>query len=77
MSHEHTVTFESDGKHHMIPSVVGGQRVTPKQAVDAWAAGKNPPLGTFPTKQHAEFEAINRSRGGHTEALVRELMKGQ
>ena len=61
-STERTITIEVDGKHFVIPTIVGGQILTPDQAVAAWRDGKNNEVGVYASAQEAEAAAQARSK---------------
>jgi hypothetical protein len=60
-STEKTITIEADGKHHVIPTIVGGRERTPDEAIKLFMGGQNPAVGTFATAQEAEGYAKQRS----------------
>jgi hypothetical protein len=68
VSTEQTITIESDGKHLILPTIVGGKRLTDAEAVKQWRAGKNEAVGTFDTAEAADSAARAR-----TASLSREL----
>ncbi len=61
-STERTITVEADGKHYLLPTIIEGTQVSPREATDAWAAGKNPHVGVYDTPQDAESAAVARSQ---------------
>lgn len=62
VSTEKTITIENDGKHHVIPTIVGGESYEPQAAINMWARGKNPPIATFDSQEKADAFAEQRSR---------------
>lgn len=61
-STERTITVEADGKHFLIPTIVGGKQLSEDAAVKAWRDGKNKAVGEFDTAAEAERQAKSRSR---------------
>jgi hypothetical protein len=59
-STESTITIESDGKSLVLPTIIGGRRYSNQEAVAAWKAGKNDPVGTFDDPAVAETDAQQR-----------------
>jgi hypothetical protein len=68
-STESTMTFESDGKYYVAPTIVGGKRYTPDEAIRLWREGKNAPVGEFATQREADAYAQKRHE---REAATRE-----
>lgn len=62
ISTEKTISIESDGQHHVIPTIVGGESYHPKAAIRLWADGKNPPIASFASHEEATAFAEQRSR---------------
>lgn len=62
ISTEKTINFEADGRHYVIPTIVGGVSLTRDAAINEFRAGKNKPIGTFGTQQEATDFAEQRSR---------------
>lgn len=60
-STERTITIESEGRHLLIPTIVGGRERTEEQAITLWRRGENPPVGNYASAQEAEREARARS----------------
>lgn len=60
-STERTITIESDGKHLLIPTIVGGKALSEEQAIAAWRAGTNKAVGTYNSAEEAEAAAVKRS----------------
>lgn len=61
VSSERTITVEADGKHHLIPTIVGGKQLGQEEAIALWEQGKNPPVGVFDSAESAEVGAKARS----------------
>jgi hypothetical protein len=61
ISTERTATFETDGAHYVLPTIVGGKQLDPRAAYDAWLAGQNPEVGNFPTREEADNYARQRT----------------
>lgn len=61
-STERTITVEADGRHYVIPTIVGGKPRTPDEAVALWRTGKNQPVGVFANADEAESYAVARSK---------------
>lgn len=61
VSTERTIGIESEGRHLNIPTIVRGQQLDPDAAIAEWAAGRNPEVGVFPTRQEADTAAAARS----------------
>ena len=59
-STEKTMTFEVDGKHVVLPTIVGGKEVSPDEAMKLFRAGKNAPVGSFDTAKEANDYAQKR-----------------
>jgi hypothetical protein len=59
-STEETATFEVDGKHVVIATIVNGVRHSPKEAFRLYREGKNDAVGTFDTAQAADEYAQTR-----------------
>lgn len=68
VSSERTIGVEADGKHYLIPTIVNGKQLSRDQAIREWEAGKNKPVGIYPTQKAADLGAKAR-----TERLSREL----
>lgn len=62
ISTEKTISFEADGKHYVIPTIIGGKSYTPDAAIDEFVAGRNKALGVFGSQQEATDFAEQRSR---------------
>lgn len=62
ISTEKTISFESDGKHHVIPTIVNGQSYDDDSAIKLWAHGKNPAIASFDSQDEATAFAEQRSR---------------
>lgn len=60
MSHEKTITVGMNGRHFVIPSVVGGIEDA-DEAVRQLRAGKLRPFGQFTNENEANEYARNRS----------------
>lgn len=60
-STERTITIESDGKHLLIPTIVGGKERSAEEAIRLWRDGKNKAVGSYATAEQAEDEAKKRS----------------
>lgn len=60
-STERTITIEADGRHLVIPTIVGGQQMSEQQAIEAWRSGKNPPVIEAATADEADRLARARS----------------
>jgi hypothetical protein len=61
-STERTITIEADGKHYLIPTIVGGQQLSPDAAIKQWRSGANKAVGVYGSATEAERAAIARSR---------------
>ena len=61
VSTEKTITVEADGKHYLIPTIIGGKEVSQDEAVKQWNAGKNTAVGVYDTAEQAETAAQQRS----------------
>ena len=61
VSTEKTITIEADGKHFLIPTIIGGKETTREEAVRQWRAGTNQPVGVFGSAPEAERAARERS----------------
>lgn len=61
ISTEKTITFENDGAHYVVPTIINGVSYTPQQAMQMWGAGKNPHLGAFANPEEAKQFAEQRS----------------
>lgn len=61
-STERTITIEADGRHYVIPTIVGGKQLRDDEAVKAWRAGKNPEVGVYGSADEAENAAQARSK---------------
>ncbi len=59
--HERTMTFKSDGKWIVVPSVVGGQQLTASAVLQLLRAGRLKPFGRFDTQEAADKYAASRS----------------
>lgn len=62
ISTEKSIGVEMDGKHYVIPTIIGGVSYTPDAAIEAFRSGKNPHLGVFDSEQEATAFAEQRSR---------------
>lgn len=62
ISTERTITAEIDGKHRLIPTIVGGRQLTAEQAIADHVAGRNPHVGEYDNAIAAEAAAVARSR---------------
>ena len=62
VSTEKTITVEADGKHYLIPTIIGGKEVSQAEAVKQWNAGKNTAVGVYDTADQAETAAQARSK---------------
>jgi hypothetical protein len=60
-STESTITVEADGRHYVLPTIVGGKRLSSDDATKAWSEGRNPHVGVFATNDEAEKWATERS----------------
>ncbi len=61
ISTERTITIGADGKFFNIPTIVRGEDVGPKRAVELFRKKKNKPVGVFGTQAEAEKAARARS----------------
>jgi hypothetical protein len=61
-STERTITIEADGRHYLIPTIVGGRQHSPDDAINLWKSGKNNHVGDFGSAQEAESAAVARSK---------------
>lgn len=64
VSTERTITVEMDGKHHVIPTIVGGKQLSADDAVNAFRQGSNFAVGTFNDAASADKFAKERSAAG-------------
>ena len=64
MSHENTITIESDGKFFNIPTVIKGKQLTDKQAFQHFKKTRKN-FGIFRKLEGALFSARRRSAKGH------------
>lgn len=62
ISTEKTIGVEMDGKHYVIPTIIGGKSMTPDAAIAAFKRGDVQPLGTFDSEAEATKFAEQRSR---------------
>jgi hypothetical protein len=69
-STERTITVEMDGRHFLIPTIVGGKQRTADEAIQLMRSGKNKPVGDFGSASEAETAAKARSQ-----ALGREIQR--
>lgn len=60
-STESTITVERDGRYYLVPSIVGGKRLSDEEAALAWYDGKNPEVGGFRSAEEAGTAAKRRS----------------
>lgn len=60
-STERTISFEEDGRHYLIPTIVGGKPLEDLAAIDQWRAGKNPEVGVYRSMDEASRAAVKRS----------------
>jgi hypothetical protein len=60
-STERTITVEMDGKHYVLPTIVGGKQYTPEQAIELFRRGANQAVGIFASQQEADAAAAARS----------------
>ncbi len=60
-STERTITVEADGRHYVIPTIVGGKERGEDEAIDLWKKGSNREVGVFPTAEEADKYAVSRS----------------
>ena len=67
MSHEKTISFEMNGRHFVIPTVIGDHKVDPEEAIRLFRTGAIRPFGQFSTQIEADSYARERSRksGSH------------
>lgn len=61
ISTERTITVEADGKHFLIPTIVGGKQLSETDAISAWASGTNQAVGTYSSAEEANRAARARS----------------
>jgi hypothetical protein len=61
-STERTITIEVDGRHYVIPTIVGGKQLEEEQAVQLFKQGVNKPVGVFDNADEAEAYAQQRSQ---------------
>ena len=54
MAHEKSATFEVDGVHILLKTVVGGKQRTADEAFKLFRLGKNPPMGLFRNKKELQ-----------------------
>lgn len=60
-STEKTIGIEADGKYFNIPTIVNGQQLSEQEAIAAFRAGRNQPVGVFDSQQEADAAARNRT----------------
>ncbi|MCC7144235.1 MAG: ParB N-terminal domain-containing protein [Candidatus Eisenbacteria bacterium] len=60
-STEETIGIEDGGRHVNIPTIIGGVRRSPEEAIQAWRAGRNPEVGSYATREDADAAAASRS----------------
>jgi hypothetical protein len=60
-STERTITIEMDGKHYLVPTIVGGQAFDPEVAIKLFKDGKNHAVGVFNSAEEADAAAVARS----------------
>lgn len=60
-STERTITIEMDGRHMVLPTIIGGRRYTPDQAVELLRQGKHAPIAEFNTAEEADRFARERT----------------
>lgn len=60
-STERTITVEADGRHYLLPTIVGGKQLSEEDAIGAWERGTNKPVGVYRTAAEADAEAKRRS----------------
>lgn len=63
-SSERTITIEMDGKHYVIPTIVGGRQLSEDAAVKAFQEGKSRAVGVYGSEKEADKAAKNRSMAG-------------
>lgn len=68
VSTERTITVEADGRHYLVPTIVGGKEVPKDEAVRLWRAGTNKAVGDYASSGEADRAARQR-----TEAIGRAL----
>jgi hypothetical protein len=61
-STERTITIEADGKHYVLPTIVGGRELSEDDAVRLFRQGVNEPVGVFKTAEAANRYARERSK---------------
>lgn len=62
-STERSFSFEADGQHILIPSIVDGQPLSTQDAIRAWREQRNPELGRFNSADEAT--AASKARSAH------------
>ena len=60
-STERTATYEMDGKHYVIPTIVAGIQHDPDSALGLWRQGKNREVGVFGSADEANQYAKQRT----------------
>jgi hypothetical protein len=76
------MSFEADGRHIVIPSIVEGQILSPESAWAAFLAGDNPAVGVFETQDEmqeflrARDEAFEKARRGEVDRFRRWITRG-
>lgn len=60
-STERTITVEVDGKHYLIPTIVGGKQRSEDEAIALWRSGQNNDVGAFDSAVEAQLAAEGRS----------------
>jgi hypothetical protein len=59
---EESATFDVDGDQVVIPTIVQGRRMPPRDALRETLAGRNPEVGVFKDPVEAEDYAVKRSK---------------
>jgi hypothetical protein len=61
-STERTTTFEANGKHYVIPTIIDGKQVSDDDAWELFKSGKNQAVGMFDSADEANNYAVKRSQ---------------
>ena len=60
-STERTITIDANGRWYNIPTIVNGQELDPRAAIELWSRGINKHVGEYGSLQEAETAARERS----------------
>lgn len=62
ISSERTISFHSDGKEILIPTIIDGRQHTAQEAIKLFRQGRNKPIGIFDSVEEANIGAEKRVR---------------